>query len=789
MGKKIEYGEIVKQDDKSYFYVTIDGESYKVTAYGTEYVGIKSDDEIELEPSEIAITQDPLDWTKSSVKITIKVETSKIQDYEIQYKTLSDSDWENYSGTFSVEKNCTIKVRLKGINADSSEITKKVENIDKLAPRSFTPKISTTTNTVTVTANTTDQAATADYGNSGIAGYRFSKDNGATWTAYQSSGTYTYNGLTQNTNYTIKVEAKDNTGNTTQASASEATGEVPSNITVSYSTTEWTNGNVTVTAKANTTGYTLQYNNGTTWVTYPEAGVTLTKNGSVDFRLFDGTNGGNNVTGTVGNIDKLAPNNFTPTATSTTNSITVTASTTDQAKTTDNGSSGILGYRFSKDNGSTWTAYQASGTYTYNGLTQKQSYTIKVEAKDNAGNTTQASVTKTTGTVPSLATTDVTFTYTPSTETNSNVKTVVKSNKDTTGYTLQYKTSKTGKSGEISSWTTYPSAGVTLTRNQDIYVRIADSTGQASGTYATGTIANIDKLAPNSFTPNFITGSYNMLVIQGSTTDQNATSDYSSSGIAGYAFSKDNGATWTAYQTAQAYQFTGLTENTTYTMKIKAKDKAGNETISSALQKTTSKQTYTVTYNANGGSGAPSSQTKTKGTALTLSSTKPTRTGYTFQGWTKTKDSGKVDYKAGATYSTDANVTLYAVWTEVITFSNGTEIAISSMTADSNSSSVSTSANLPAGTTIRYKYVAYMGKEFGGSVSCYANSKQLYVQSKAVGDSQLHHNTQLSYTTTSTAKYTFSLSLYRGAGTSLECGGDLEIISIVDQNGNTLEFN
>ena len=34
------------------------------------------------------------------------------------------------------------------------------------------------------------------------------------------------------------------------------------------------------------------------------------------------------------------------------------------------------------------------------------------------------------------------------------------------------KTSKTGKSGEISSWTTYPSAGVTLTRNQDIYVRI-----------------------------------------------------------------------------------------------------------------------------------------------------------------------------------------------------------------------------------------------------------------------------------------------------------------------------
>ena len=36
---------------------------------------------------------------------------------------------------------------------------------------------------------------------------------------------------------------------------------------------------------------------------------------------------------------------------------------------------------------------------------------------------------------------------------------------------------------------------------------------------------------------------------------------------------------------------------------------------------------YTVSYNANGGSGAPSAQTKTHGTNLTLSSTVPTRSG------------------------------------------------------------------------------------------------------------------------------------------------------------------
>ena len=39
---------------------------------------------------------------------------------------------------------------------------------------------------------------------------------------------------------------------------------------------------------------------------------------------------------------------------------------------------------------------------------------------------------------------------------------------------------------------------------------------------------------------------------------------------------------------------------------------------------------YTISYNANGGSGAPSNQIKYYGQSLTLSSTKPTRTGPSF---------------------------------------------------------------------------------------------------------------------------------------------------------------
>jgi uncharacterized repeat protein (TIGR02543 family) len=77
------------------------------------------------------------------------------------------------------------------------------------------------------------------------------------------------------------------------------------------------------------------------------------------------------------------------------------------------------------------------------------------------------------------------------------------------------------------------------------------------------------------------------------------------------------------------------------------------------------KSSYTIAYNANGGTGAPSSQTKWHGTNITISSTKPTRTGYSFQGWALTKadaDNGSWYYGAGYTCGKNEILTLYAVW-------------------------------------------------------------------------------------------------------------------------------
>ena len=116
----------------------------------------------------------------------------------------------------------------------------------------------------------------------------------------------------------------------------------------------------------------------------------------------------------------------------------------------------------------------------------------------------------------------------------------------------------------------------------------------------------------------------------------------------------------------------------------------GTKTASGSIS-VAEKTSYTISYNANGGSGAPSSQTKWYDTNITLSTTKPTRSGYTFQGWA-TSASGGVSYASGATYSGNANATLYAVW-KAITYTisynaNGGTGAPSNQTKTHNSTLV-----------------------------------------------------------------------------------------------------
>ena len=72
---------------------------------------------------------------------------------------------------------------------------------------------------------------------------------------------------------------------------------------------------------------------------------------------------------------------------------------------------------------------------------------------------------------------------------------------------------------------------------------------------------------------------------------------------------------------------------------------------------------YTISYNANGGSSAPSAQTKDGGIDITLSNSTLTRAGFTHTGWNTNANGTGTHYDKGAIFTGNSNTTLYAEWT------------------------------------------------------------------------------------------------------------------------------
>lgn len=82
---------------------------------------------------------------------------------------------------------------------------------------------------------------------------------------------------------------------------------------------------------------------------------------------------------------------------------------------------------------------------------------------------------------------------------------------------------------------------------------------------------------------------------------------------------------------------------------------------------TPTESTYSLTYDANGGSGAPDADSKTDTNStkgFTVSSAKPTRESYDFLGWADNATATTANYQPGDPISLTGNKTIYAVWKE-----------------------------------------------------------------------------------------------------------------------------
>lgn len=91
-------------------------------------------------------------------------------------------------------------------------------------------------------------------------------------------------------------------------------------------------------------------------------------------------------------------------------------------------------------------------------------------------------------------------------------------------------------------------------------------------------------------------------------------------------------------------------------------------------------ESLTLSYNGNGSgsTNVPSSSTSdgNPNHTFTISTTRPTRTGYSFLGWSKSSTATTASYQPGGTITLDSNTTLYAVWklANTIRIANGSSL-------------------------------------------------------------------------------------------------------------------
>lgn len=197
----------------------------------------------------------------------------------------------------------------------------------------------------------------------------------------------------------------------------------------------------------------------------------------------------------------------------------------------------------------------------------------------------------------------------------------------------------------FAGWWTAASGGTQITASTTVKITSAQ-TLYAHWTPKTYTVT----LKPNGGTPN---------------TDQTVTATYAAAMPTGSI----------AARTKTGYTFAGYYDNASAGTKYynvdlssaKNWDKASNANLYAHW----TANTYTIAYDANGGTGTTSSSTHTYDVAKSLTTNGYSKTGYSFVGWATSKalaDAGTKAYNDGQSVTNlsatqGATVTLYAIWT------------------------------------------------------------------------------------------------------------------------------
>ncbi|MEY4009838.1 MAG: hypothetical protein RLZZ93_530, partial [Actinomycetota bacterium] len=513
-------------------------------------------------------------------------------DYLVEYSTDNGTTWRWVNDGVSTATNASVpsltpgdNVRFRvttvsGMNASAGVTT--AQSI--VSPYASAPTVSSvTTGNTQLSVNFT---APSISGASAITNYQYSTDGGDTWTARTPASTASplvITGLTNGSSYGVSIRAVNSNGTGEGSVTVNATPSTTAGAPTISSVTPSASQTLSVAFTAPTadggaaiSNYQYSLNGGSTWTTRSPAAVTsplvitgLTNGSSytVVVRAVN-VNGGGTGSNAVAAIPGVPPGAPTISSVSTSNS---TLSVVFSAPVS-NGSIAITNYEYTLD-GTTWTARNpaaVSSPLVVSGLTNGTLYSVRIRAVNPAGaGTASSSASGTpsrtpdaptiTGIEPSSGRLRVSYTA-PSFNGGASITNYEYSLNDGTSWTALNPASVSGS---------FSVSGLVNARTYPVRIRAAQVHGAGTASAAVDGTPATTPGAPTISGISPSNGRLDVSFVAGADGGAAPTN---------YEYSTDDGTTWTARTpagTASPVVITGLTNGTTYAVRIRSVNSQG----------------------------------------------------------------------------------------------------------------------------------------------------------------------------------------------------------------------
>ncbi len=530
-------------------------------------------------------------YNSINAKLTTTVGTSPVDKYYFAIQKENDeqetlkyvANENSYYSFTGLEENR--KYKIYSYVVDKNGIKSNVYETEVITDAYKLPTITgldytTTLNSITVSVNATN-------GNGNVTNYYYSKDNGQTYTE-STANTYTFSGLTDTTEYKIKVKVKDSNGrySTEYYKAIPTETYIIPSVTNVASVTTYNSITLTPTGSNGTneiSKYMYSINNGEYQSSNVFSNLSESTKYTIKVKAIDSAGRESNVYSLEVTTDAYKlPNISSATTSSTSNSVTINL-------TASNGDGTITKYYYSKDNGSNYVE-STSSSYTFTGLTSNTTYYLKAYAKDsnNRVSSTYSTTSKTLYVNPTVSS------ITTGSVTSSSFTVTINATAGSTATKTYYYSIDNGSTYKSSTSNSMNFTGLKSNTTYNIKGYVVDNGNVKSGEKTTSVKTSYVNPVVNSITTSNITTSSFTVTI-------NATAG--SNTIKTYYYSIDNGSTYKS-STSNSMNFTGLSTNTTYNIKVyvidngnvKSAEKTGSVKTSAITLATYIKSLYNASY-------------------------------------------------------------------------------------------------------------------------------------------------------------------------------------------------